>query len=300
VSHDDLAGRVWVASFIFTHCPLSCPRISSVMKSLQGSLAGTGVQLVSISVDPDRDRPAVLTDYAARFGADTTRWWFLTGPRDAIARLVTQGFKQGLAMASPGAQQAGAEPITHSDRLALVDRGNRVVGLFDSNDPAKVKILIAEAERRDRQGRAPAWVRSLPALNASLNATCTLLLLLGWWLIRAGNVRGHVTAMVLAVTTSALFLACYVLYHSLWGSTSFRGTGPIRVAYFTVLLSHTVLATLGVVPLVALTLTRAVRRQFDRHARIARVTFPIWLYVSITGVVIYLMLYKLPVSPALP
>jgi protein SCO1/2/putative membrane protein len=224
----------------------------------------------------------------------------VTGPRDAIARLVTQGFKQGLAMASPGAQQAGAEPITHSDRLALVDRGNRVVGLFDSNDPAKVKMLIAEAERRDRHGRVPKWVRSLPALNASLNATCTLLLLLGWWLIRAGNVRGHVTAMVLAVTTSALFLGSYLLYHALSGSTPFRGTGPLRVAYFTVLLSHTVLATLGVVPLVALTLTRAVRRQFDRHARIARVTFPIWLYVSITGVVIYLLLYKLPVSPALP
>ena len=84
------------------------------------------------------------------------------------------------------------------------------------------------------------------------------------------------------------------------GSVPFRGVGPIRTVYFTILLSHTVLATLAVVPLVALTLTRAARRQFERHARIAKVTFPIWLYVSITGVVIYLMLYQMdfPASPA--
>jgi len=102
--------------------------------------------------------------------------------------------------------------------------------------------------------------------------------------------------MILAVVTSGLFLGSYLLYHALAGSTPFRGVGLIRVVYFTILLSHTLLATLGVVPLVALTLTRAVRRQFDRHARIAKVTFPIWLYVSLTGVVIYLMLYQLPVS----
>jgi protein SCO1/2/putative membrane protein len=294
VTDAELADRVWVASFIFTHCPLSCPRITSVMKGLQGKLAGTNVQLVSISVDPERDTPEVLSEYARRYGADPTRWWFLTGPQADIARLITQGFKLGLARATPEEEQAGAETITHSERLALVDRGNRVVALFDSTDPARIVALAAEAARLDR--RAPAWVRRLPAVNASLNATCTLLLLLGWGLIRSGRVRGHVTAMILAVATSALFLGCYLLYHSFAGSRPFRGTGPIRAVYFTVLLSHTLLATLGVVPLVVLTLTRALRRQFDRHARIARVTFPIWLYVSVTGVVIYLMLYQLPLA----
>jgi protein SCO1/2/putative membrane protein len=294
VSDADLAGRVWVASFIFTHCPLSCPRITSVMKGLQAKLAGTGVELVSISVDPDRDTPAVLADYARRFEADPERWWFLTGPRDDVVRLVQERFKLGLSQASEGALQAGAEAITHSDRLALVDRGNRVVGYFDTTDPAKVAALVAEASRRDR--RPAAWVRGLPLVNASLNGTCTLLLIVGWWLIRMRNVRGHAATMIAAVVTSALFLTSYLIYHSQAGSTSFRGTGPIRLVYFTILLSHTVLATLGVVPLVALTLTRAARRQFDRHARIARVTFPIWLYVSITGVVIYLMLYELPVA----
>jgi uncharacterized membrane protein YozB (DUF420 family) len=95
--------------------------------------------------------------------------------------------------------------------------------------------------------------------------------------------------------TSAVFLTCYLIYHFQVGSVPFRGVGPIRVVYFTILLSHTVLAIVTV-PLVALTLTRALRRRFDRHARIARLTFPIWLYVAITGVVIYGMLYQLPVA----
>jgi protein SCO1/2/putative membrane protein len=292
VSDADLAGRVWVASFIFTHCPLSCPRITSVMKGLQAKLAAADVALVSISVDPDRDTATVLADYARRFEADPDRWWFLTGSRDDVVRLVQERFKLGLSQASDLERQAGAEAITHSDRLALVDRGNRVVAYFDSNDPAKVASLVAEASRRDR--RAAAWVRRLPLVNASLNGTCTLLLIVGWWLIRMRNVRGHATVMILAVVTSALFLSSYLIYHYQAGSTPFRGTGLIRLVYFTILLSHTVLATLGVVPLLVLTLTRAARRQFDRHARIARVTFPIWLYVSITGVVIYLMLYQLP------
>jgi protein SCO1/2/putative membrane protein len=294
VSDVDLGERVWVASFIFTHCPLSCPRITSVMKGLQGKLAGTSVLLVSISVDPDRDTPAVLADYARRFEADPGRWWFLTGPKDDVVRLVQERFKLGLAHASEGAVQAGAEAITHSDRLALVDRGNRVVAYFDSSDPAKLASLVAEASRRDR--RAAAWVRRLPLVNASLNGTCTLLLIVGWWLIRMHNVRGHATVMILAVVTSALFLTSYLIYHFQAGSTPFRGAGAIRLVYFTILLSHTVLATFGVVPLLVLTLTRAARRQFDRHALIARVTFPIWLYVSVTGVLIYLMLYQLPIA----
>ena len=291
ITDADLAGRVWVASFIFTHCPLSCPRITSVMKGIQAKLAGTNVQLVSISVDPDRDTPQALTVYARRFAADADRWWFLTGPKDDLVRLIRERFKLGLSVASESEQQGGAEAITHSDRLVLVDQGNRIVGYFDSTDPAKIASLVAEAERRDR--RAAAWVRRLPLVNASLNGTCTLLLLLGWWLIRGGNVRGHATVMVLAVVASAVFLGSYLVYHYQAGSTRFRGFGPVREVYFTILLSHTILATFGVVPLLALTLTRAARRQFDRHARIAKVTLPIWLYVSITGVVVYVMLYQL-------
>jgi protein SCO1/2/putative membrane protein len=294
VTDADLAGRVWVASFIFTRCPLSCPRITSVMKGLQGQFRGTGVELVSISVDPRHDSPDVLAEYARKFGAEADRWWFLTGSPAEIEGLVTRRFKLGLVEATPADREAGSEVISHSDRLALVDRGNRVVGYFDSNDQDAVKALVAKARALD--GAAPAWARRLPGVNATLNGTCSVLLLVGWWLIRAGRVRAHATCMTLAVAVSALFLGCYLVYHYQVGSVPFRGTGPIRVAYFTVLLSHTLLATFGVVPLVALTFTRALRKQFDRHARIARVTFSIWLYVSITGVVIYLMLYRLPPS----
>ena len=193
----------------------------------------------------------------------------------------------------PSEQQAGAEAITHSDRLALVDRGNRVVGYFDSTDPAKIAALVAEATRRDRRAPGvgpPAAGGQRHASTAPARCCC----LLGWLLIRAGNVRGHATVHGRWPSSPRRSSStCYLVYHYQAGSTPFRGVGPIRLVYFTILLSHTVLATFGVVPLVALTLTRALRRQFDRHARIAQVTFPIWLYVSITGVVIYLMLYQL-------
>jgi protein SCO1 len=295
VTDADLAGRVWVASFIFTRCPLSCPRISSVMKGLQGQFRETGVGLVSISVDPRHDTPDVLAGYARKFGADADRWWFLTGPPTEIDDLVTRRFKLGLVEATPADREAGAEAISHSDRLALVDRGNRVVGYFDSNDQDAIKTLVAKARALD--GAAPAWARRLPGVNATLNGTCAVLLVVGWLLIRAGRVRAHATCMTMAVAVSALFLGCYLVYHYQVGSVPFRGSGPIRPVYYAILLSHTLLATFGVVPLVALTFARALRRQFDRHARIARVTFPIWLYVSITGVVIYLMLYRLPPSP---
>jgi uncharacterized membrane protein YozB (DUF420 family) len=113
-------------------------------------------------------------------------------------------------------------------------------------------------------------------------------------LILRPAVRAHATCMLLAVTASTLFLTSYLVYHGQAGSVSFRHGGWLRIVYFTILLSHTALATLGVVPLVILTLTRALRHDYQKHAQIAQVTFPIWLYVSLTGVVIYLMLYHFP------
>ncbi len=293
VTDADLAGRVWVASFIFTRCPLSCPRITSVMKGLQGQFRGTSVGLVSVSVDPRHDTPDALAEYARKFGADADRWWFLTGPPAQIDDLVTRRFKLGLVEATPDDREAGAEAISHSDRLALVDRGNRVVSYFDSKEPEEVRSLVAKARSLD--AAPPAWARRLPGVNATLNGTCAVLLVVGWLLIRAGRVRAHATCMTLAVAVSTLFLGCYLVYHYQVGSVKFRGAGPIRPVYFAILWSHTLLAA-SVVPLVALTFARALRQQFDRHARIAKVTFLIWLYVSITGVVIYLMLYRLPSS----
>jgi protein SCO1/2/putative membrane protein len=130
VTADDLVDRVVIASFIFTRCPLSCPRISGVMKSLQRRLAGTEVLLVSFSVDPEHDTPAVLSEYARRFEASPDRWWFLTGSKATIYTLIRDRFLLSL-METPSPDAAmGVEAIAHSDRLALVDRG-RIVGLFE-------------------------------------------------------------------------------------------------------------------------------------------------------------------------
>jgi protein SCO1 len=290
VTEADLADRVWIASFIFTRCPASCPKISAIMKGLQNRLAGTGVRLVSFSVDPEHDTPPVLADYAQRFGALPDRWWFLTGPKADVYNLILQKFRLGVAESSPDDQAAGAEAVSHSARLALVDRGNRVVGYFDSDEAEQIDSLIKRARQLD--------LRFFPVLNASLNASSAVLLLLGWTLIRSGRVRGHATCMVLAVAVSVLFLGCYVVYHYQAGSVSFRGVGPIRIVYYTILLSHTVLAV-AIVPLIIITLKRAIGRRFQDHARIARVTLPIWLYVSITGVLVYLLLYQLDVPTSL-
>lgn len=295
ITEADLAGRVWVASFIFTHCPLSCPRITGVMKGLQEKLADTPVQLVSLSVDPERDTPEVLDGYAKTFKADPDRWWFLTGPKAEVKSLIVDRFKLGLADASPEEQQAGAEAIAHSDRLALVAPGNKVVGFFDTTSRETLDALLAKAKAlAPAPPKGPAWARQLPAVNASLNAVAGVLLVLGWTLIRRGRVQAHAVCMSCCVVVSSLFLVCYLVYHyEIGGGVPFKGVGWLRAVYFTILLSHVVLAA-AIVPLIALTLFRAYHRQFERHARIAKVTFPLWLYVSITGVIIYLMLYQLP------
>ena len=131
----------------------------------------------------------------------------------------------------------------------------------------------------------------LPALNASLNATAAVLLLVGYSFIRKGQMRRHRATMISAFVVSTLFLISYLIYHANVGSKPFPGHGPIRAVYFTILLTHVVLAA-AVVPLVLITLTRGLRGRFDRHVAIARWTFPIWLYVSVTGVIVYLMLYR--------
>ena len=132
----------------------------------------------------------------------------------------------------------------------------------------------------------------LPALNATLNATSAVLLMSGYAFIRRGYVRRHRAAMISACIVSALFLTSYVIYHANIGSKPFPGQGPIRLVYFTILLTHVLLA-ITVPPLALITLSRGLRARFDRHVAIARWTFPIWMYVSVTGVIVYLMLYHM-------
>ncbi|HEX9422711.1 MAG TPA: DUF420 domain-containing protein [Pyrinomonadaceae bacterium] len=138
----------------------------------------------------------------------------------------------------------------------------------------------------------PEYVPFLPHLNAVLNATSALLLLAGFRFIRLGRIQTHRNCQVTAVLTSTLFLISYLTYHYYHGATRFAGQGIVRPLYFTILITHTILAVV-IVPLIIVTLYRAVRGDFIRHHRIARWTLPLWLYVSVTGVVVYLMLYQI-------
>jgi putative membrane protein len=139
---------------------------------------------------------------------------------------------------------------------------------------------------------SPGEVSSLPGFNAFLNGTSALLLVLGYLCIRSGRVGAHRACMVSAFGVSVLFLLSYVAYHYGSGSRSFTGQGWIRLIYFPLLISHIVLAA-AIVPLALVTIYRAWREEFVRHRRVARWTFPVWLYVSVTGVVVYWMLYRL-------
>jgi len=136
------------------------------------------------------------------------------------------------------------------------------------------------------------YIPLLPHFNAILNSTSFVLLVVGFAFIRRGRIKAHRNCQLAALTTSVLFLTSYLTYHYFHGSTRFTGQGIVRPIYLGILLSHTVLAVV-IVPLVLLTLYRAVRADFGRHRRIARLTLPLWLYVSVTGVIVYLMLYQI-------
>ena len=136
------------------------------------------------------------------------------------------------------------------------------------------------------------FIGDLPHLNACLNGTSAILLFSGWRFIKAHNVVAHRACQISALIVSLLFLTSYLTYHYYHGTTRFQGTGLARPIYFTILTSHTILAVV-IVPLVALTFFRAFRADFVRHRRIARITLPLWFYVSITGVIVYLMLYQI-------
>ena len=136
-------------------------------------------------------------------------------------------------------------------------------------------------------------VDALPHLNAALNAASTVLLVTGWILIKQRRIEQHRGCMIAAVAMSSLFLLSYVIYHANVGSKPFPGTGLIRTIYFAILIPHVILAA-AVLPPILITFTRGLRRDDARHRRLARKTLPVWLFVSVTGVIVYLMLYRMP------
>ncbi len=132
---------------------------------------------------------------------------------------------------------------------------------------------------------------SLPTVNATLNGIAAVLLTAGYVFIRRRMIRQHRACMIAAFVASALFLVSYLVYHANVGSRPFQGQGPIRIVYFTILITHVVLAA-AILPIAVVTLSHALAERFDRHRSIARWTLPLWLYVSVTGIVVYLMLYQ--------
>jgi protein SCO1/2/putative membrane protein len=294
VTRDDLRGKVWIASFVFTRCAGPCTQISGSMARLQKELAGeNNIVLVSFTVDPDYDKPIVLKQYAQRYQANPERWMFLTGAKKPLYDLIVRCFKL-TAQEKPEGERKPGDEVTHDTRLVLVDRQGHIRAYFQGTENKDLEKLRAAA--RELAGE-PALLRGqdLPGINAILNGTSALLLTAGFLFIRLRLVRAHVACMLSALVVSTVFLASYIYYHyAVKGGqpTEFSGEGGMRILYFAVLYSHMGLAAL-VTPLALFTAYLGLSGNWARHVRIARWTFPVWLYVSITGVVVYLMLYHL-------
>jgi len=276
----DLLGRVWVTGFVFTRCAGACPVMMSKMYGLHKSFPQ--VQYVAFSVDPANDTPEVLRAYVKN-NSLPQEWLFATGTYEQVQELAKGGFKLSMG---PGS--TAEEPIIHSDRLVIVDRYGRQRGSFTTADMEGMARLEAELHRVLAEPAIP--VAKLPAVNAGLNGTSGILLIVGLLFIKAKKAGAHKAAMLAALAASGLFLVSYLTAHHFIGSTPYQGQGAMRAVYFTILISHTILAAL-IVPLAMVTVYRAFREDFDRHRALAKWTFPIWLYVSVTGVVIYFMLY---------
>lgn len=303
---DDLKGKVYVADFFFTSCAGPCPLMTSKMIQLAKKVDHPDLRFVGFSVDPETDTPERLRSYLDERQFADPRLHFLTGPRTDIYE-VARGFKLA---AIPGNAE---HRIFHSDRFMVVDRQGRVVGTYRPLDKESFDRMLVDLPKvlagtavppppddgppatRTSHGVAglPEHLRFFPALNASLNGTAGICLVIAFVLVKRRRYAAHAVFMSIAVLCSAAFLACYVTFHTLKEGVLTRfPEHAVRPAYQVILLTHTVLAAV-VLPLIIMTVTRAAKRQWDRHVRIARPTFFIWLYVSATGVLVYWMLYHL-------
>ncbi len=281
---DQLRGKIWVAHFFYPGCQGPCTKTVPTMTKLHDTLAGkTDYALVSIALNGDS--PELLQRFAEDHGADPARWLFLTGTIDEVHAIVQRIFYQTAQRNLDG--KTGNE-IDHTANLVIVDRDGWIRGYVDGQDAAVVPQVV----RRLRELAAPRYLQ--PACNAALNALCAALLLVGWIAIKRRRETLHKICMLSALAVSIAFLASYLWYHFavLGGQpTRFRGEGWVRPVYFAILLTHTVLAAL-VAPLAVYVAWQGLRDRRPRHVRVARWTLPIWLYVSITGVVVYVMLYQ--------
>ena len=301
-SREDLLGKVWIASFVLTRCPDGlCPQVTATMKRLQDELPDRpDLRLVTFTVKPEVD-PAELDRYARHFGSDPRRWLFLTGSEDEIDRLMRSCYFRA------GPRTKGG--TDHAQKLVLIDRDGKIRGWYDglkgpyvAEEDFEHNLLDLRRHTGDLLApKLPAYLpRDFPAFNATLNGLSGALIFLGWLAIRVRLVRLHIACMLSALFVSAVFLASYLFFHLVikgGEATRFSEQAPgapdwVRHLYYTILLSHTILAVV-VTPLALYSAYLGLRNRLQKHMRIARVTLPIWLYVSVTGVVVYWMLYRL-------
>ncbi|MBI1915872.1 MAG: DUF420 domain-containing protein [Planctomycetes bacterium] len=312
ISDATLRGKVWIASFVFTRCTGPCPQVTATMARLQKELnlaRRNDLRLVTFTVDPERDQPKELQDYARHFQADAEKWLFLTGKKEDIHRLLIEGFKVGVREKPAGERKPGDE-FDHSTHLVVVDRDGNIRsyfwGLVPTDGGAAGEYVFEEDMRKLRE-----TVRQLslgpidfPLLNASLNAAAGVLLILGYLAVKRRRIALHKASMLTALVVSGLFLACYLYYHLAiqhGRPTHFSERAPeapswVRTIYYVILDSHIVLAAI-VVPVALYVSYLGLRNRIERHVRLARWLLPVWLYVSVTGVVVYWMLYRLYPSP---
>ncbi|HZV06307.1 MAG TPA: DUF420 domain-containing protein [Gemmataceae bacterium] len=307
----DLLGKIWIASFEFTRCTQGCPQISATMEKLQADLARyPDVRLVTFTVDPKHDGVEQLREYAKHYHADPERWLFLTGEEDEIYRLIDKSFHLP-ARQNEGEERKPGNEVAHSSKLVLVDRQGHIRGFFEGRPDPRMPDAEREYDKELRKLKAKitslehdAWYlpSDFPRFNATLNACTAMLLLLGYSAIRRRLVRLHLTCMLIALGFSVLFLVSYSYDHAVIKqglTTSFAAqtshANPpawVGIVYQAVLWTHTPLAAI-VAPLALATAVLGLTGRLRRHMRLARWTLPIWLYVAITGVVVYWMLYRL-------
>ena len=295
VSPRDLLGKIWVAQFFYPGCNL-CSRNTPTMQRLQEIYRDKpDVRLVSI--DLINSKLETLQEFARDHRAQPGQWLFLTGPEKEVGDIVRVNF---FNMVFRKKDATVGDEIAHSTYLILVGPDGNSVGYVEGTDPKAADALKTEIDRlrsrRRLDERIPITGADMPRFNATLNASCTVLLLLGWIAIRLGWTTLHTMLMLSALAVSAVFLASYLFYHFVvmeMEPTRYQGEGPLRYVYYTVLLTHTILAIV-VAPLAIYITVQGLRNALPAHVKIARWTLPIWLYVSATGVAVYWMLYQMP------
>ncbi|HZM03242.1 MAG TPA: DUF420 domain-containing protein [Candidatus Saccharimonadales bacterium] len=287
----DLRGQIWIADVIFTRCPGQCLLMSQHMKELLARLPSTQpIQLVSFTTDPAYDRPAILKKYAAIFETNDARWSFLTGDKSTLHRVEVEDLKLAVVDKPAGQQDSPNDLFIHSEKFVLLDKLGRVRGYFDGGEAGVVAEVLAAA---NTVAHETLTLHDLPVVNATLNGLCAILLTFGYIFIRRKNVHAHRFCMVSAFITSVIFLICYLTYHIfIHHVTRFHNPAWFRPIYLTILLTHTILAIV-IVPLILISLSRALKARFALHKQIARWTWPLWMYVSVTGVIVYLILYQI-------